>query len=112
MLIPRRLWRRVNSYGRDLPHGAEREPADILVHPADAADRGRRRRRARVRRERVRPPERASRQVDESIRRGAVAIPHGWADPNVSTLLSASEGVDPLTGMPTYSGVPITLSAV
>ena len=49
--------------------------------------------------------------VDDSIRRGAVAIPHGWSDPNVSALLSADENVDLLTGMPTYSGVPVTLSA-
>ena len=48
-------------------------------------------------------------KVDDSIRRGAVAIPHGWSDPNVSTLLSTTEGVDALTGMPTYSGVPVTL---
>ena len=107
VLIPRRLWRRVNSYGRDLPSV---EPADILVHPADAAaagvvDGGR----ARV----------ATAfgelsgivTVNDSIRRGAVAIPHGWSDPNVSALLSADENVDLLTGMPTYSGVPVTLSA-
>lgn len=109
VLIPRRLWRRVNSYGRDLPSVLEREPADILLHPADAAaagvvDGG------RVRVESAFGELTGVAAVDDSIRRGAVAIPHGWADPNVSTLLSADEGVDPLTGMPTYSGVPVTLS--
>ncbi len=49
-------------------------------------------------------------RVDEAIVRGAVGIPHGWVSPNVSDLLSASEGVDPLTGMPTYCCVPITLA--
>jgi len=109
VLIPRRLWRRVNSYGRDLPQVQEREPADILVHPADAAAAG-------VVDGGIVCVESAFgrlsgiARVDDSIRRGAVAIPHGWADPNVSTLVSAREGVDPLTGMPTYSGVPVTLS--
>ena len=50
-------------------------------------------------------------RLDERILRGAVAIPHGWDDPNVSLLLSGREAVDPLTGMPTYSGVPVTLQA-
>ena len=49
-------------------------------------------------------------KVEDSIRRGAVAVPHGLAEPNVSTLLSGREDVDPLSGMPTYSGVPIALS--
>ena len=40
VLIPRRHWRRVNSYGRDLPSVLEREPANVLVHPADAAAAG------------------------------------------------------------------------
>ena len=110
VLIPRRLWRRVNSYGRDLPSVLEREPADILVHPADAAaagivDGG------RVRVETAFGHLSGVVTVDDSIRRGAVAIPHGWSDPNVSALLSATENVDLLTGMPTYSGVPVTLSA-
>ena len=110
VMIPRRLWRRVNSYGRDLPQVLEREPADILLHPADAVEAGV-----------VDGGEvcvesafgrlRGTAKVDDSIRRGAVAIPHGWSDPNVSALLSATDGVDPLTGMPTYSGVPVTLSA-
>ena len=111
VLIPRRLWRRVNSYGRDLPSVLERDPANILIHPTDAAAAG------VVDGERVCVESAFGRlsgvaKVDESIRRGAVAIPHGLADPNVSTLLSATENVDLLTGMPTYSGVPITLSAV
>jgi anaerobic selenocysteine-containing dehydrogenase len=110
VLIPRRLWRRVNSYGRDLPSVLERDPANILIHPTDAAAAG------VVDGGRVSVESAFGRlsgvaKVDDSIRRGAVAIPHGLAEPNVSTLLSADEGVDLLTGMPTYSGVPVTLSA-
>ncbi len=111
VLIPRRQWRRVNSYGRDLPSVLAREPADILVHPDDAeaagvADGG------QVCVESAFGRLDGVVRVDGSIRRGAVAIPHGLAAPNVSTLLSATENVDPLTGMPTYSGVAVTLSAL
>ena len=111
VLIPRRQWRRVNSYGRDLPSVLEREPADVLVHPADAAaadvaDGG------RIRVESAFGRLEGVARVDDSIRRGAVSIPHGLADPNVSTLLSSRENVDLLTGMPTYSGVPVTISAL
>jgi len=111
VLIPRRQWRRVNSYGRDLPSVLEREPADVLVHPADAAaagvaDGG------RIRVESAFGRLEGVARVDDSIRRGAVSIPHGLADPNVSTLLSSSANVDLLTGMPTYSGVPVTISTL
>ena len=111
VLIPRRQWRHLNSYGTDLPQ-AEREPADVLIHPADAAEAGV---------EHGQPVEVESAfggrlvgiaNVSASIRRGAVAIPHGWQSPNVSDLLSASEAVDELTGMPTYSGVPVSLTPV
>ena len=111
VLIPARQWRRVNSYGRDLPSLLEHEPPAVLVHPADAeavglADGG------RVCVESAFGRLEGVARVDDAIRRGAVAIPHGLADLNVSTLLSASELVDPLTGMPTYSGVPVSLSAL
>jgi hypothetical protein len=39
----------------------------------------------------------------------AVAIAHGWAQPNVSALTSTTEAIDPLTGMVWQSGVPVTL---
>ena len=84
-------------------------------HPRPSRRRGGsggRRRRPGLRRERLRAPRAGSSKVDGSIRRGAVAIPHGLAAPNVSTLLSATENVDLLTGMPTYSGVAVTLSAL
>jgi anaerobic selenocysteine-containing dehydrogenase len=110
VLIPRRLWRRVNSYARDLPSVLEHEPANVLLHPADAADAG------VADGDPVQVESAFGRltgtaKVDGTIRRGAVAIPHGLAEPNVSVLLSGREKVDPLTGMPTYSGVPVTLSA-
>lgn len=112
VLIPKRQWRHVNSYGRDLPGVTERDPAEIVVHPDDAAaaglsDGG------RVRVESAFGGALEGRaRFDETIRPGAVAIPHGWDAPNVSVLLSGREAVDPLTGMPTYSGVPVTLQPI
>ena len=71
VLIPRRQWRRVNSYGRDLPSVLAREPADILVHPRRRGGGGSRRRRPGLRRERLRPPRRGrqGRRVDPPRRR-------------------------------------------
>ena len=46
---------------------------------------------------------------DERLHRGALAIAHGWADPNVSALTSADADVDPLTGMVRQGGVPVTI---
>ncbi len=43
---------------------------------------------------------------DERIPPGVVAIPHGWAAPNVSELTSADTDIDPLTGMVRQSALP------
>ena len=97
VLIPHRLWRRVNSYGRDLPSVLEREPANILVHPADAAAAGVVDGGAVVVESAFGRLSRG-REGGRRIRRGAVAIPHGLADPNVSTLLSADRERRPADG--------------
>ena len=47
--------------------------------------------------------------VTDTIRAGAVSVPHGWADPCVNTLVSDRD-VDPLTGMPRQSGTPVALA--
>ncbi len=43
------------------------------------------------------------------IRRGTVSLPHGWAVPLVNALTSNVDGVDPLTGMPRYSNLAVTV---
>jgi anaerobic selenocysteine-containing dehydrogenase len=48
-------------------------------------------------------------EVTANIRRGVVSLPHGWFDANVSALISGRDGVDPLTGQPQMSGVPVTV---
>jgi anaerobic selenocysteine-containing dehydrogenase len=110
VMVPMRLWRRVNSYGRDLPHVAEREPAAIVMHPDDASAAGLADGDDAVVTSGFGGTMTGVVQVDDGIVRGAVGIPHGWATPNVSDLLSVDEGVDPLTGMPTYCCVPVTLA--
>ena len=87
-----------------------REPANILVHPADAAAAGVADGAAVVV-ESAFGRLTAVVKVDGGIRRGHARSRTGSPTPNVSTLLSATENVDLLTGMPTYSGVPVTLGA-
>lgn len=51
-------------------------------------------------------------RVDGRMSRGTIAVPHGFGEPNVSKLTAIDEDVDPLTGMPTLVGIPVTLSRV
>ena len=46
---------------------------------------------------------------DERISPDIVAIPHGWATPNVSELTSADADIDPLTGMVRQSAIPVVV---
>lgn len=49
-------------------------------------------------------------EIDPSLRPGAVTVPHGWSgDYNVNHLTS-SDDLDPVTGMPRFSGLPVTLN--
>lgn len=50
-------------------------------------------------------------RVTDATRRGALSIPHGWADCNVNVLVSARD-LDPLTGMPRSSGTEVSLRRV
>ncbi len=45
-------------------------------------------------------------RLSDRMRPGAVTLPHGYADTNVNDLTSAV-ALDPLTGMPTYSAIPV-----
>jgi anaerobic selenocysteine-containing dehydrogenase len=49
-------------------------------------------------------------QVTANIRGGVVSLPHGWFDANVAVLISNRDGVDPLTGQPQMSGVPVSVA--
>jgi anaerobic selenocysteine-containing dehydrogenase len=107
--IPRRTTRRMNSALRDVGRGAD--DRDLWVNPHDAtaagisdgddidvtSSTGTISGRARV---------------TDDVVSGAVSIPHGLVDQNVSVLTSAGVGTtDPLTGMVVQSGIVITIRA-
>ena len=48
-------------------------------------------------------------RVDDAVARGVVVVPHGFAEPNVGHLTAIDTDLDPLTGMPTLVGVPVSL---
>jgi anaerobic selenocysteine-containing dehydrogenase len=105
VLTPRRQPRHMNNQ-----HFREGDEPSALLHPADAAAAGigdgdlvdivsaAGALRLRVR-------------VTDTITRGIVSVPHGWGGANVNRLISASELLDPLTGMPRLSGTPVSVRA-
>jgi anaerobic selenocysteine-containing dehydrogenase len=50
--------------------------------------------------------------VGDEVRPGVVCLPHGFVSANVNALTSLAEGVDPLTGMVSLSGVPVSVAQV
>ena len=48
-------------------------------------------------------------RIDPTLIRGVMTVPHGWAGEHNVNLLTGTMDVDPLTGMPRYSGLPVTL---
>jgi anaerobic selenocysteine-containing dehydrogenase len=86
------------------------EPAEILVHPDDAAASGVADGAPVVVRT-ARGELTGVAKVDGSIRRGVVSIPHGHHDANVNALTDTN-ALDTLTGMVRYAGAPVTLHPV
>jgi anaerobic selenocysteine-containing dehydrogenase len=83
------------------------ESAEILIHPDDGAASGI----VSGRRVTVRSANgelTGIAKVDDSIRRGAVSIPHGHHDANVNRLTNKDD-IDVVTGMVRYSGIPVSL---
>ena len=105
--IPRRTTRRMNSALRDVGRGAEDH--DLWVNPLDAAAAGI----ADGDRVDVTSPAgtiSGLARVTDDVVTGAVSIPHGLADQNVSVLTSSGPGTtDALTGMVVQSGITITI---
>ncbi len=84
-------------------------PADIILHPDDAAAHGvEHGQRVRVWTDRGEIVLTAN--VTDMIRRGVASIPHGHESANVN-LLTSAEQVDALTGMVRYTGIPISIAA-
>lgn len=80
-------------------------PADILLHPDDADDRGLRHGEA-VRVSTVRGTITLTANITDTIRPGVASIPHGHGSANVNRLTDVGK-VDPMTGMVLYTGIPI-----
>ena len=102
VLVPRRQVRHLNSQFAYLD-----EPATFVVHPDDAVAAhvvdG-----ARVVVRSAHGSITGTAKVDDGIRPGAVSVPHGHQDVNVNRLTSKDD-LDPITGMATYSAIPVTL---
>src|SRR5580658_2301442 len=86
------------------------EPADIILNPRTAAERG------IVDGQKVRVFNKAGEivltaRLDPGMRRGVGSIPHGHENANVN-LLTSTDDIDPLGGMALYSGVPIEIEPV
>ena len=102
VMVPRRQRKKLNAQLDILG-----EPAEILVHPADGAAAG-------VISGQPVTVRSANGEltgiakVDDSIRRGAVSIPHGHHAANVNRLTSKDD-IDVVTGMVRYSGIPVSL---
>ena len=85
-------------------------PADIILHPDDAAANGISHGQ-KVRVHTSRGEIFLTANVDAAIRRGVASIPHGHEVANVNCLTSV-EKVDKMTGMVLYTGVPIEVEPV
>jgi anaerobic selenocysteine-containing dehydrogenase len=48
-------------------------------------------------------------QIDANLPDGVLSVPHGWDDSFNANLLTSSKDVDLLTGMPWYSGFPVSI---
>lgn len=102
VMVPRRQRRKLNGQLDFLG-----EAAEILIHPDDGAAAG------VIDGQKV--TVRSSNgeltgiaKVVDSIRRGAVSIPHGHHDANVNRLTNKDD-IDVVTGMVRYSGIPVSL---
>ena len=102
VLVPRRQIRHLNSQFDYLG-----EPAEVMVHPHDAAAAHVADGEAVVVRS-AHGELTGIARVDPSIRSGAVSVPHGHQGANVN-LLTSKDTIDPVTGMARYSGIPVSI---
>jgi anaerobic selenocysteine-containing dehydrogenase len=104
-LIPRRQRRHLNAQFLFLG-----SPADILLHPADAAAAGVEAGQQVIVRS-ARGEIVGTAHIEPGIRPGVVSVPHGHEHANVN-LLTSTHDVDPLTGMTHYSGIQVSVHPI
>jgi anaerobic selenocysteine-containing dehydrogenase len=114
VLTPRRVMRRMNSALRDVhAPGGRLGPTEVWIHPDDAAANGLLGAESLVVRsatgELVAPL-----RVTTDVCVGTVSVPHGLpTGQNVSNLTTGALGTtEPLTGMVTQSGLPVSIGPV
>jgi anaerobic selenocysteine-containing dehydrogenase len=49
-------------------------------------------------------------QMSATMRPGAVSVAHGWSEHNVSVLTSRTTDIDPITGQPVMSAIPVAIT--
>lgn len=54
---------------------------------------------------------RARAALDDRVRPGVISLPHGWAEVNVAHLTSSTAAIDPLTGEPQMTAIPVRVTA-
>ena len=104
-LTPRRQRRHLNAQFLFLG-----SPADVLIHPTDAAAAGVVDGQQVI----VRSTQGeivGTAHLDPTIRLGVVSVPHGHEHANVN-LLTSTRDVDPLTGMTHYSGIRVSVHPI
>jgi len=107
VLTPRRQPRSMNSARYDTPERRE-DPAVVRCHPATLGALGL----ADGDRAEVRNAHGSlmtTVRADDRVRPGVASLTHGWTDPGVGRLVSATVDVDPLTGMVCMAAVPVDL---
>jgi len=111
-LLPRRLLRTLNSQLRDVPApGGRLDSPVLLLHPDDAADLGITDA-SDVELSSPTGTVTATAQLDDSIRRGSVSLPHGFAQPAVGSVTTGQVDTDPLTGMVHQSGLRVRVAPI
>ena len=51
-------------------------------------------------------------KIARTLTKGVMNVPHGLAEEDNVNFLTSSDDVEPFTGMPRFSGMPVTLEAV
>lgn len=108
VMVPRRRIRANNSVPSPTADAAEREPL-VLVHPDDAASAGVADGALAMLTSRHGDVS-ARIRCDTNLKPGVVAMSHGDAVSTSGALVSASDDVDELTGMPRASGVAVSIA--
>jgi anaerobic selenocysteine-containing dehydrogenase len=102
VMVPRRQRKKLNGQLDFLG-----ESAEILIHPDDGATAGIVNGRPVIVRS-ANGELTGVAKIDNSMRRGAVSIPHGHHEANANRLTNKDD-IDVVTGMVRYSGIPVSL---